>query len=82
LAALNDADLVLGSRWVPGGRVLNWPRSWQILSRVGNAYARLMLGLPLRDATGGYRAYRAAALREIGLEDVESRATASKSTSP
>jgi dolichol-phosphate mannosyltransferase len=73
LSALNDADLVLGSRWVPGGRVLNWPRSRQILSRAGNSYARVMLGITLRDVTGGYRVYRASALREIGLENVQSQ---------
>jgi glycosyltransferase involved in cell wall biosynthesis len=58
LAALESADLVLGSRWVDGGEVKNWPKSREILSRGGNAYTRLALGLPLRDATGGYRAYR------------------------
>jgi dolichol-phosphate mannosyltransferase len=73
LGALNDADLVLGSRWMPGGQTLNWPRSRQILSRAGNAYARLLLGIALRDATGGYRVYRAGALREIGLHDVQSQ---------
>jgi dolichol-phosphate mannosyltransferase len=72
LAALENADLVLGSRWVPGGTVLNWPKSRQILSRGGNAYARMMLGIEARDATGGYRAYRAAALRAIDLAAVES----------
>jgi dolichol-phosphate mannosyltransferase len=73
LSALDDADLVLGSRWVPGGVVLNWPRSRQILSRAGNTYARVMLGITQRDVTGGYRAYRASALREIGLENVQSQ---------
>jgi dolichol-phosphate mannosyltransferase len=73
LSALNEADLVLGSRWVAGGRVLNWPMSRQILSRAGNTYARAMLGIPLRDVTGGYRVYRASALREIGLENVQSQ---------
>ncbi len=58
LAALENADLVLGSRWVDGGEVKNWPRSRELLSRGGNAYTRLVLGLPLKDATGGYRAYR------------------------
>jgi glycosyltransferase involved in cell wall biosynthesis len=58
LAALEHADLVLGSRWVEGGEVRNWPRSRELLSRGGNAYTRLVLGLPLKDATGGYRAYR------------------------
>jgi dolichol-phosphate mannosyltransferase len=62
LAGLESADLVLGSRWVEGGRVENWPRSRELLSRGGNAYTRLMLRLPLRDATGGYRAYRRAVL--------------------
>jgi dolichol-phosphate mannosyltransferase len=73
LSALTDADLVLGSRWVPGGRVLNWPRSRRILSRAGNIYTRAMLGVALRDVTGGYRVYRASALREIGLENVQSQ---------
>ena len=67
LAALEDADLVVGSRWVPGGVVVNWPRSREILSRGGNAYTRLMLGIGVHDATGGYRAYRAATLRAINL---------------
>jgi dolichol-phosphate mannosyltransferase len=58
LAALESADLVLGSRWVTGGEVQNWPRSRELLSRGGNAYTRFALRLPLRDATGGYRAYR------------------------
>ena len=52
------ADLVLGSRYVPGGSVVNWPRHRELLSRGGNTYVRLVLGLPLRDATGGYRAFR------------------------
>ena len=72
LAALARADIVLGSRWMPGGRTLNWPKSRELLSRAGNAYARIMLGTRLRDITGGYRAYRASALWKIGLEDVES----------
>lgn len=72
LAALAGADIVLGSRWVPGGEALNWLKSREFLSCAGNAYARAMLGIPLRDMTGGYRAYRADALRKIGLENVES----------
>jgi dolichol-phosphate mannosyltransferase len=72
LAGLKDADLVLGSRWVRGGRVLNWPKHREILSRGGNAYVRLMLGLRIRDATGGYRAFRAGTLRAIDLASVES----------
>jgi len=73
LAALSQADLVLGSRYVPGGRVVNWPRSRELLSRGGNTYARLMLGIQLKDATGGYRAYRASALRAIPLDEIESQ---------
>ena len=73
LAALADADLVVGSRWVRGGTVRNWPRSRELLSRGGNAYARVMLGLSVHDATGGYRAYRASALRDIGLHSVRSQ---------
>jgi dolichol-phosphate mannosyltransferase len=73
LAALEDADVVLGSRYVPGGKVANWTRSREILSRGGNTYARLMLNIPVHDATGGYRAYRATTLRKIGLDNVESQ---------
>jgi dolichol-phosphate mannosyltransferase len=67
------ADLVLGSRWVPGGQVRNWPFSRQLLSRGGNTYARLALGIPLRDATGGYRAFRRDTLRQLELQDVASQ---------
>ena len=70
LAALEDADVVLGSRWVPGGEVVNWPRSREVLSRGGNAYTRMVLGLPLRDATGGYRAYRREVLDALPLDEV------------
>ncbi|REF00917.1 polyprenol monophosphomannose synthase [Thermomonospora umbrina] len=73
LGALGDADVVIGARWVPGGRIVNWPRSREVLSRGANTYARMMLGFPLHDATGGYRAYRATALEKIGLDGVDSR---------
>jgi dolichol-phosphate mannosyltransferase len=73
LSALERADLVIGSRWVPGGVVRNWPKSREALSRGANAYARFMLGLPVRDATGGYRVFRAETLRRIGLDKVESQ---------
>ena len=73
LAALGAADVVLGSRWVAGGRVENWPKSREALSRGANVYARIALGIPLRDATGGYRAYRAAVLRSFDLETVRSQ---------
>ena len=73
LDALADADLVLGSRWVPGGRVENWPVHRQLLSRGGNTYTRLALGVPIRDVTGGYRAFRRAALERLDLADVASQ---------
>lgn len=73
LDALNDADLVIGSRYVPGGAVRNWPISRLLLSRGGNLYTRLMLGLPVRDATAGYRAYRRAVLQQLPLEQIASQ---------
>lgn len=73
LAALHHADLVLGSRYIAGGRVENWPRRREALSRGGNAYTRLLLGVALRDTTGGYRAIRADALRSLDLNDVASQ---------
>ncbi len=73
LSALEDADLVIGARWVPGGKVRNWPKRREALSRGANTSARLMLGIPLHDATAGYRAFRAATLAKIGLDEVDSR---------
>ncbi|MEV0495729.1 polyprenol monophosphomannose synthase [Streptomyces atratus] len=73
LTALKGADLVLGSRWVPGGRVVNWPKSREIISRGGSTYSRLLLGLRTRDVTGGYRAFRAETLKGIGLDEVASQ---------
>jgi dolichol-phosphate mannosyltransferase len=73
LAALDRADLVLGSRWVPGGAAVNWPRHREVLSRGGSLYSRLALGIPLRDATGGYRVFR----REV-LENIDYAAVASE----
>jgi len=73
LTALESADLVIGSRYVPGGTVVNWPKSREVLSRGGNSYVRMMLGIAVRDATGGYRAYRAQTLRRMGLDEVSSQ---------
>ena len=67
-----DADLVIGSRWVPGGSVVNWPRRREALSRGGNLYVRTLLGVPVRDATAGYRLFRRTALEAIDLESVQS----------
>ena len=68
-----DVGLVIGSRWVPGGRVVDWPVSREILSRGGNAYARAALGLGVRDATAGFRLYRASTLAAMDLGSVVSK---------
>jgi dolichol-phosphate mannosyltransferase len=73
LDALIDADAVLGSRWVPGGKVLNWPLSRHLISRTGNLYTRLALRMPFKDATGGYRVYRMKALDAMDLGGVASQ---------
>jgi dolichol-phosphate mannosyltransferase len=73
LAALNTADVVLGSRWVPGGAVVDWPLRRELLSRGASLYSRMALGIDVRDATGGYRAYR----REV-LEGIDYAAVASE----
>jgi dolichol-phosphate mannosyltransferase len=72
LDALADADLVIGSRWVPGGSVVNWPRRREALSRGGNLYVRTLLGVKVNDATAGYRLFRRSALEAIDLESVQS----------
>jgi dolichol-phosphate mannosyltransferase len=72
-ALAEGADVVLGSRWVPGGEVVNWPKHRMLLSRGGTLYTRIALGLPLGDATGGYRAYRMHALQGIDLASVSSQ---------
>lgn len=73
LIALNNADVVLGSRWIRGGKVANWPLQREILSRGGNVYTRLALGIPIKDATGGFRAYRMNALAQMDIHDVQSQ---------
>lgn len=72
LKALEHADMVKGSRWVRGGKVVNWPKSREILSKGGNLWTRMWLGIPLKDATGGFNAFRADTLRGLGLDDVAS----------
>ncbi|MFP5069938.1 polyprenol monophosphomannose synthase [Pseudonocardia nantongensis] len=73
LAALDDSDVVLGSRYVPGGRVLNWPWHREALSRGGNLYSRTALGVPIRDITGGYRVFRRDVLERLHLTTVASQ---------
>jgi dolichol-phosphate mannosyltransferase len=72
LTALEDADLVIGSRWMPGGSVVNWPWRRELLSRCGNLYVRLLLGIQVRDATAGYRLFRRQTLEKIDLAKVRS----------
>ncbi|MDP2775814.1 MAG: polyprenol monophosphomannose synthase, partial [Nocardioides sp.] len=72
LDALAGADLVIGSRWVPGGSVVNWPRSRELLSRGGNLYVRMLLGIGVRDATAGFRLFRRSTLDKIDLDQVKS----------
>ena len=66
-------DVVLGSRWVRGGTVVNWPKRRELLSRGANLYTRVALGLPLGDATGGFRAYRLPVLASLDLDSVASQ---------
>jgi dolichol-phosphate mannosyltransferase len=73
LDALDGADLVLGARWVPGGEVRNWPLSRTLLSRGGNAYTRLLLGVPFADATGGFRVFRRTVLEALPLDEIASQ---------
>jgi dolichol-phosphate mannosyltransferase len=76
LAALADdatVGLAIGSRYVPGGGLADWAAGRRVLSRAGNAYARMMLRLGVRDVTAGYRAYRAEVLRELPLDEIDSR---------
>jgi dolichol-phosphate mannosyltransferase len=65
VAALHDADLVIGSRYVPGGKVANWPRRRLVLSRGANRYVRIATGLPVADSTSGFRLFRRAALEQL-----------------
>ncbi len=73
LAAAAEADVVIGSRWVRGGSVVNWPLHRKALSVGGNLYVKVLLGMPVHDATAGFRVYRADALHVIGLQDVASQ---------
>ncbi|GAA4902193.1 polyprenol monophosphomannose synthase [Tessaracoccus lubricantis] len=73
LQAIDDgADMVKGSRWVRGGSIVNWPASRVLISKGGSLWTRLMLGIPVKDATGGFNAYRASTLRGMNLDEVAS----------
>jgi dolichol-phosphate mannosyltransferase len=66
------ADMVKGSRWIRGGKVVNWPLHRKLLSLGGSLYSRILLGVRVKDITGGFNAFRAETLRKIDLESVES----------
>ncbi|EWT00895.1 dolichol-phosphate mannosyltransferase [Intrasporangium oryzae NRRL B-24470] len=73
LRALAGADVAIGARWVRGGQVRNWPLRRKVLSVGANVYTKVLLGMKVNDATAGFRAYRASALRAMDLEGVESQ---------
>ena len=72
LTAAADADVVIGSRWVRGGSVVNWPFHRKLISLAGNAYTQVMLGIRVKDATGGFRVYRTSVLEQLDLHTVDS----------
>ena len=72
VASTLTADLVIGSRYVQGGRIENWPHFRRLLSRAANQYARRVLGLRIRDVTTGYRAWNAASLASLPLDQIRS----------
>lgn len=72
-AARDGVDLVIGSRWVPGGRVVGFPVHRLLLSRAGNCYIRMMLGSGVHDSTGGFRVFRRSTLQAVDLDSVDSQ---------
>ncbi|MDZ5078463.1 polyprenol monophosphomannose synthase [Nesterenkonia sp. HG001] len=72
IAKIDEADLVIGSRWVAGGAVVNWPLHREVISRAGSLYSRTLLGLPVRDITAGFRVFRRSTLEDIDLNSIES----------
>ena len=73
IAAADDADLVLGSRYVPGGGTENWGLLRRFVSRFGSLYAQILLGLPVRDLTGGFKCYRREVLEALPLDEIHSK---------
>lgn len=72
LEKIKDCDLVLGSRYIVGGRIENWDFTRRLVSRAGNFYARIVLGLPYRDLTGGYKCYRRKVIEALDLDKLSS----------
>jgi dolichol-phosphate mannosyltransferase len=73
LAASANADLVIGSRWVPGGSVINWPKTREFISRFGTWYAATVLRLPYKDLTSGFRVFTRAALETLPFSEIQTR---------
>lgn len=71
IAALRRYDIAIGSRYIPGGAVVNWPLRRRLLSRIGNLYVRLVLSVGVHDTTAGFRAFRRQALIDLGVQDSE-----------
>lgn len=69
-ASDGEISITLGTRWMPGGSVVNWPKSRQLLSKSGTKYARIALGIPLNDLTGGFRVYSTALLKKLNLNQM------------
>ena len=72
-AELPKAELILGTRWMPGGKVVNWPLHRKLLSRLGTQYASIGLGLPFKDVTGGYRILSRLLLEKVDLSTIQTR---------
>ena len=72
MGASSEADLVIGSRWIDGGQVLNWPAMRKLISKIGNRYAKFMLGAEILDMTSGFRVFRAKFLQQLVSEPVSS----------
>ena len=67
-----NTDLVIGSRWIPGGKTENWSKSRELLSRAANLYVRAMVGLGVKDSTAGFRIYSASMLKRLNMESIKS----------
>lgn len=72
LKTIENYDLVLGSRYIPGGGVVNWPADRIMISKIGNIYARIITGMPIADATGGFKCFRRDVLEAIDFDEVRS----------
>jgi dolichol-phosphate mannosyltransferase len=73
LLSQKDFDLVIGSRWISGGSVVNWPLSRILISKIGNLYTRIVLGTKVRDMTAGFRVYRSSLLKRLPLDKIASQ---------